>query len=110
MHVTRHYHISSKSLFEKLGIFDIEHYYHCRLLRWGGHVARMDISRLPRKFLTSWIDDQPRPPGHPFNSWTSTLAKALDSKEFEKQFDSNNVSEWTDLAQDRVGWLKAVNK
>jgi hypothetical protein len=27
-----------------------------RKLRWAGHVRRMDWSRLPRKFLTSWVD------------------------------------------------------
>jgi hypothetical protein len=27
-----------------------------RKLRWVGHVKRMDWSRLPRKFLTSWVD------------------------------------------------------
>jgi hypothetical protein len=26
-----------------------------RKLRWAGHVRRMDWSRLPRKFLTSWV-------------------------------------------------------
>jgi hypothetical protein len=25
-------------------------------LRWAGHVRRMDWLRLPRKFLTSWVD------------------------------------------------------
>jgi hypothetical protein len=35
-----------------------------RKLRWAGHVRRMDWLRLPRKFLTSWVDALAAEDGH----------------------------------------------
>jgi hypothetical protein len=39
-------HITSASLFRRLGIPDIGSYFHNRILRWAGHVVRMPISRI----------------------------------------------------------------
>ena len=35
-----------------------------RVLRWAGHVVRMDYDRLPRKLLFSWVRHR-RPRGRP---------------------------------------------
>ena len=59
---------------------NIQRYLDSKLLRWAGHVARMPKERLPRKFLTSWIGDTPRPLGHPTTSWTTNLVSALTRK------------------------------
>jgi hypothetical protein len=51
-HTIRH-RISSASLFKHLSNEPFETYYNRRLLRWTGHVARMPLTRAPRKILTS---------------------------------------------------------
>ena len=58
-------HIRSESLYERVGIRPLRTYYELRLLRWAGHLARMDMSRLPRKLLTGWVA-HPRPNGCPY--------------------------------------------
>jgi hypothetical protein len=59
-----------------LGILDIGSYYHSRVPRWAGHVARMPMNRAPRKLLTFWVA-HPRPIGHPEMNFGRTLKKAL---------------------------------
>ena len=49
-HTFRH-HITTSSLVCRLNLFDIGSYYHNRLLRWAGHVARLPMSRAPRQLL-----------------------------------------------------------
>jgi hypothetical protein len=39
-----------------LGLTSLDLVVSNRKLRWAGHVRRMDWSRLPRKFLKSWVD------------------------------------------------------
>ena len=46
-HTFRH-HITSSSLFRRLGLLDIDSYFYNRFLRWADHVARMPMSRAPR--------------------------------------------------------------
>ena len=74
-HTIRH-HISSESLFGRLDIESLDTYYHRRLLRWAGHIARMPLSRAPRMFLTGWVANS-RPIGCPQMTWGRTLKKAL---------------------------------
>lgn len=96
-HTIRH-HISSNSLFARLGIEPLETYYHRRLLRWAGHVSRMPPNRLPRMLLTGWVAN-PRPLGCPQMTWGRTLKKALRSKDLPTEF-----VEWCKLAADRDRW------
>ena len=46
----------------------------------------MSLSRLPRKFLTSWIAYAIRPTGHPFTSWVTTLVDTLEAKNISTVF------------------------
>ena len=96
-HTIRH-HISSSSLFARLGIEPLDSYYQRRLLRWAGHVSRMPIGRLPRMLLTGWVAN-PRPIGCPQMTWGRTLKKALLCKDLPTEF-----AEWSKLAADRVKW------
>jgi hypothetical protein len=43
-------------MYTALGLTSLDLVISNRKLRWAGHVRRMDWSRLPRKFLTSWVD------------------------------------------------------
>ena len=72
-HTIRH-HISSESLFGRLDIESIDTYYHRRLLRWAGHIARMPLNRAPRMFLTGWVANS-RPIGCPQMTWAARSRK-----------------------------------
>ena len=56
--------IKTEVTLEKLGLRSLEIYMTRRRLRWVGHVGRMDNSRKPKNFLTSWVY-QKRPMGRP---------------------------------------------
>ncbi len=96
-HTIRH-HISSNSLFSRLGIEPLETYSHRRLLRWAGHISRMPPNRLPRMLLTGWVAN-PRPLGCPQVTWGRTLKKALRSKDRPTEF-----VEWCKIAANRDRW------
>ena len=83
------------SLFRRLGVLNIDSYFHNRILRWAGHVARMPMSRAPRKLLTGWVSHS-WPIGCPQMTSGRTLENALSSKGISKEFD-----EWIAIAKDR---------
>ena len=95
---TIRHHISSESLFGRLDIESLDTYYHRRLLRWAGHIARMPLNRAPRMFLTGWVANS-RPTGCPQMTWGRTLKKALQRNSLPTDF-----SKWRELAADRGQW------
>jgi len=101
-HPFRH-HITTLSLFRRLNLLDIDSYYHNRLLRWAGHVARMPMSRAPRQLLSSWVANS-RPVGCPQMTWGRTLENALASKGISKEFE-----EWIAIAKDRPKWRQQTH-
>ena len=58
----------------RLRIESIDTYVARRQPRWAGHVARMDMARLPRKILSSWVR-HPRPTGAPQFTYARGLHK-----------------------------------
>ena len=90
--------IRTTALLERLGLWPINEYYNNLILRWAGHVARMDMNRIPRMLITGWVAN-PRPQGCPYMTWGRTLKKALKSFKISTDF-----LEWSKLAQDRVTW------
>ena len=94
--------ITSKSLFERLGVGSYGSYYNRRLLRWAGHVARMPMDRMPRKLLTGWIQNA-WPVGCPQMTWGRTLNKALKSYDL-----LTNIGLWSTLAADRRVWQQRI--
>jgi hypothetical protein len=90
-HTIKH-HITSKSLFERLGVGSFDSYYNCRLLRWARHVARTPMDRMPRKVLTGWVEHA-RPVGCLKMTWGRTLNKALKSNDISTDF-----GQWSILA------------
>ena len=103
LHDTLRHHITSASLFRRLGILDIGSYFHNRILRWAGHVARMPMSRALRQLLTGWVSHS-RPIGCPQMTWGRTLENALKSKVISKDFD-----EWIAIAKDRSKWRQLTH-
>ena len=83
-HHTFRHHITTSSLFRRLNLLDIGGYYHNRLLRCAGHVARMPMSRAQPQLLTSWVAHS-RPAGCPKMTWGRTLENALTSKGISKK-------------------------
>ena len=81
------------SLFRRLGIHDIDSYFHNQVLRWAGHVARMPMSRAPpRQLLTGWISNS-RPIDCPLGAgrWrTRSLVRA-----FPRSLVSGSPLPWT---------------
>jgi len=103
LHNTFRHHITTSSLFRRLNLLDIDSYYHNRLLRWAGHVARMPMSRAPRQLLTSWVAHS-RPVGCPQMTWGRTLENSLASKDISKEF-----KEWIAIAKDRPKWSQQTH-
>ena len=88
--------ISNESLLLRLGISCIDVYVMKRQLRWVGHVVRMGMERLPRKMLTSWVNEK-RPLGSPEMTYGRSLMKALKRAKLDKDT-------WYELAKDRLAW------
>jgi hypothetical protein len=103
-HVIRH-HISDSDLRDRVGLEPLDHYYNTRLLRWAGHVARMPMTRTPRKLLTGWVKHK-RPRGAPSMTFGRTLNKALKAAKIP----STQTATWMRLAQDRNEWRKLTHK
>ena len=72
--------ISDESLRQRLHLHPIDFYIHGRQLCWLGHVARMDMSRVPRQMLSScWVIRNKRPVGRPrltYGTYGATVKKA----------------------------------
>ena len=96
-------HIRTSDVLEQAGIRSFSYYYNTRLLRWAGHIARMDMDRLPRKLLTGWVDNK-RAQGHPFQTWGHTLKKALVIAGIPTEFETWALT----LAKDKNLWLNKL--
>ena len=96
-HTHRH-RIRITTLLDRVRIKPLTYYYRNRILRWAGHVARMPMTRIPRKLLTGWVAN-PRPLGRPYMAWGHTLKRALKAFDIPADFE-----EWTALAKNRNGW------
>jgi len=96
--------ITSKSLQQRTGVFEVEHYLASRTLLWAGHVARMAKIRLPKRIMLSWVR-APRVAGGQEMNYGRSLARHL------KRFDLPLAFvEWATLAQDRAAWRQRVTQ
>ena len=100
-HTMKH-RITSNSLFERLGVGSFDTYYHRRLLRWAGHVARMPMDRMPRKLLTGWVEHA-RPVDCQQMTWGRMLNKELKSYDLP-----TNFGQWSTLAADCRVWQQRI--
>ena len=94
------HHISTDQLLDRMSLRSIDTYVTRRQLRWAGHVARMDFTRLPRRMLSSWVPSK-RPIGAPEYTYGRGLYKSLKKAGVDK----NN---WHDMAIDKSEWRKII--
>ncbi len=97
---TLEFHFKTETLLDRLGMRSkLNFYLHRRIIKWVGHVARMPLDRLPRKFLTAWVRgprDRKQPKPH-YGTHITTCLKKIGV------FDG-----WYTRAQDRKGWRAVV--
>ena len=92
---------TTESLLIRLGISCIDVYVVRRQLRWAGHVARMEMDRLPRKMLSSWVNEK-RPRGSPEMTYGRSLMKALKRANVD-------TNDWYEMAKDRNVWKNVID-
>ena len=97
-HHTRKHHISTEELEAKLGIHDIRHYVHSRVLRYLGHVFRMDADRTPSLLQRCWVVDGKQPSGKIKVLYDSAVQKLLDEVGLSL-LDAANKSEWHNITR-----------
>ena len=102
MHQVWIHRITTDELYERIGVKSIEYYIRVRTLRWVGHVARMDKTRLPRRLLTAWVANS-RPNGGTEMTYGRSLERWLKHANLPIEF-----SEWSNLAQDRSKWRALI--
>ena len=68
--------ITNDSLRQRMNLHAIEFYIYGRQLCWLGKVARMEMSRLPRQMLSTWVKNK-RPVRRPRLTYGATVNKAL---------------------------------
>ena len=104
MRQTYVHRISSKSLQQRTGVFELEHYLASKTLRWAGHVTRMPKSHLPRRLVLSWVRKARDPRGQEM-----TYRRSLER--YLKRFDLPlNYSGWAPIAQNRDDWRRHVTQ
>ena len=90
-------HISSLKIRKRFGLEEtVEDVIAARRLRWLGQIARMEDSRLPKKFLFGWLS-KCRPAHGMKMRWRDRAKKDL------KQFGITESS-WYHIAQDSSQW------
>ena len=97
-HHTRKHHISTEELEAKLGIHDIRHYVHSRVLRYLGHVFRMDADRTPSLLQRCWVVDGKQPSGKIKVLYDSAVQKLLDEVGLSL-LDAATKSEWHNITR-----------
>ena len=98
--IQRRNRISTRQLLSSVDLPDISILYTRNQLRWAGHMARMDYSRLPRKFLSSWCPN-PRLRGAPSAIYGRSLQHALRKANID-------LDTWFTQAQNRTTWRGLV--
>ena len=93
--------ITTAAVLKLTGLRELDVYVARRRIRWLGHVAGMEWSRVPRKLLSSWVY-QARPTGRPCMRWAGSI-------EYDMNLAGVKLGTWQDVAMDREK-LKQVIK
>ena len=91
--IQQDHHIKSETVWARLGVASIHYYLRHRRLSWLGKIARMDMSRWPRKLLTSEAKVGPSDEKTPTPSLGATVEPIQRGGEKEDEAtDSNAIS------------------
>jgi hypothetical protein len=98
---TRKCSLTTATLLRRIGLSTMQNYLDKRMLGWAGHMARMLMTRWPRKMLTAFLP-HPRPFGAPPKTHGRCLVAALTRKGIP-------VASWIAIAQNRADWRSATH-
>jgi len=98
LHHTFRHHITSDSLFRRLGLLDIDSYFYSRIFLGWPRRTYILMRRAPRQLLKSWVAHS-RLVSCPQMTWGRTLENALARNGISKELD-----EWFAIAKDRSKW------
>ena len=103
MNISWQERIPNTEVLHRAGLCGIETYIRKIQLRWAGHVARMEESRIPKQIFFSELCQGERARGRPTLRYKDTLKASL------KCFGIDDSS-WQALATDRVAWRAAIHQ
>ena len=103
LHIKWQDHIPDTEVLERTKMPSIQTILRKNQLRWAGHVARMDDSRLPKQLLYCQLAEGERNHGRQKKRFKDTLK--ADMKDFGIDPDS-----WEDIAVNRPSWRSSVNR
>ena len=93
--------VSRIQMLLELGMEDILYYMRYLQLNWLGKMRRMEVHRLPRRMLASWLLEH-RSTNYPQSYWAS-IKKALRAVEVGE-------SDWKRLSLDEVEWNRVIRR
>lgn len=111
--VRRSDRVSDHDLYDRCdGIECIEAHWRRRMLRWLGHIGRMEASRIPKQLMWATLPGGRRPVGRPPPSLPDTYAQhlaTLDQQITDLRRKSNTRGfTWLDACADKDAWQKLV--
>ena len=95
--------VTNVEVLERAGLTSIEALLMKSQLRWAGHVARMENSRLPKQIFYSELTQGVRGKGRPLLRYKDTLKERLISCKLPH-------NTWEALAADRKCWRSTITK
>ena len=95
-HVRMH-GLSMKDLFRRSKIAPLRDWLHCRQLQWLGHIARMDDSRYPRLFLSTYVKNETGDRFMKRPIYGETISAVI-----KERLGTN--TNWFQIAQNRFKW------
>ena len=103
LHITWQEHIPDTEVLERTKMPSVQTLLRKNQLRWAGHVARMDDTRLPKQLLYCMLAEGERNHGRQKKRFKDTLKTSM--KDFGIDPDS-----WEDKATNRSAWRSSVNR
>ena len=96
-------HITNQEILIRAKVLSIEGHLQKSLLRWSGHVSRMEDSRLPKIALFGKLASGKRRQGAPSKTYRQSLKQTLTKCKI-------NHRNWHTLASDRQNWRYIISK